>query len=49
MGDYRKEFAGFLLFCNQNQEKLRKKYSKIQSNLKLYQTVYFLSRNSEYK
>ena len=40
---------GFRLFCNQNKEKHRKKYLKIQCQLKLYQTVYFLSRNSKYK
>ena len=47
--NYRKEFAVYWLFCNQNQEKHRKKYQKIQGQLKLYQTVYFLSRNSKYK
>ena len=28
--NYRKEFAVYRLFCNQNQEKHRKKYQKIQ-------------------
>ena len=47
--NYRKEFTVFRLFCNQNKEKYRKKYSMIQGQLKFYQTVYFLSRNSKYK
>ena len=47
--NYRKEFTVFWLFCNKIQEKHRKNYSKIQGQLKLYLSVYFLSRNSKYK
>ena len=39
----------FSVIFNHNHEKHRKKYSEIQGQLKLYQTVYFLSRNSKYK
>ena len=39
-------FGHYVSKTNKNTEK---KYSKIQGQLKLYQTVYFLSRNSKYK